>query len=123
MAYCFLMQKPNSQATSDTQRHLVRRSDKKALKSVERRDFHERQSNCRSEPFFPAIFTRVSCSTQIQYPGVLENRTERKSRALLLYSPYAIAQVDSKDKLRRITLFFYINCLLAALNKIKALGV
>ena len=103
MAYWFLMQKPKSQATSDTQ--TLSRSDKKALKSVERRDFHERQSNCPSEPFFPANFTRVS--TQIQYPGVLENRTERKSRALLLYSPYAIAQVDSKDKLRRITLFLY----------------
>ena len=106
MAYWFLMQKPKSQATSDTQRHLVG-VIKKALKSVERRDFQERQSNCPSEPFFPANFTRVSCSTQIQYPGVLENRTERKSRALLLYSPYAIAQVDSKDKLRRITLFLY----------------
>ena len=105
MAYWFLMQKPKSQATSDTQ--TLSRSDKKALKSVERRDFHERQSNCLSEPFFPANFTRVSCSTQIQYPGVLKNRTERKSRALLLYSPYAIAQVDSKDKLRRITLFLY----------------
>lgn len=120
MAYWFLMQKPKSQATSDTRRHLVGVIKKHWNRWSEETFMKGRAialRNLSSPTIFRVFPVQPKSSTLGYWKTGLKGNHEHSSfiRRMQLH------KLTLKPNCEGLH-FFYINCLLAALNKIKALG-